>query len=130
MRRFDKLRVVLDVDPEIKRTFFAKTRLQRQQEVDREQLPPTSAANDKNKLLKDYATPSARELRSSIRRLLIDANNFELKPSLLSMMQQNQFGGILIDDPNLHLEAFLEFYETLKFNGASIDVGCNCSLSL
>ncbi|XP_042449055.1 uncharacterized protein LOC122033980 [Zingiber officinale] len=46
-----------------------------------------------NKLLRDYAAPSARGLRSSIRRPPIEANNFELKPALLNMIQQHQFGG-------------------------------------
>lgn len=78
-------------------------------------------ANDKNKPLKDYVAPSARGLKSSFRRPMIDANNFELKPSLLSMIQQNQFGGAPTDDSNLHLELLLEFCKTLKFNGAFVD---------
>ncbi|XP_042405116.1 uncharacterized protein LOC121995443 [Zingiber officinale] len=74
-----------------------------------------------NKLLRDYAAPSARGLRSSIRRPPIEANNFELKPALLNMIQQHQFGGAPTEDPNLHMEVFLEFCETLKYNGASAD---------
>ncbi|XP_042426035.1 uncharacterized protein LOC122013888 [Zingiber officinale] len=74
-----------------------------------------------NKLLRDYAAPSARGLRSSIRRPPIEANNFELKPALLNMIQQHQFGVAPTEDPNLHMEVFLEFCETLKYNGASAD---------
>lgn len=76
---------------------------------------------DENKLLRDYAAPSTRYLRSSIQRSPIEANNFELKPTLLSMVQQNQFGGTPTEDSNLHLEVLLEFYETLKVNVASTD---------
>lgn len=79
------------------------------------------ATNDENIPLKDYATPSTRGLKYSIRRPLIDANNFELKPSLLSMIQQNKFRGTPTNDSNLYLEVFLEYCETLKFNGAFVD---------
>jgi len=37
------------------------------------------------------------------------------------MVQQSQFGGSLMEDPNLHLSVFLEVCETFKINEASID---------
>jgi len=37
------------------------------------------------------------------------------------MVQQSQFRGSLIEDPNLHLLLFLEVCDTLKINGASIN---------
>ena len=37
--------------------------------------------------LGDYGRPSIYDSYSGIRRKLIDDNNFELKPSLISMMQ-------------------------------------------
>jgi len=40
------------------------------------------------------------------------------------MVQQSQFGGILLEDPNLHLSVFLEVCDTLKPNGVSTDVIC------
>ena len=46
-------------------------------------------------------------------------NNFELKPALISMVQQSQFGNTPMEDPNLHLTMFLEVCDTLKFNGTS-----------
>ena len=45
---------------------------------------------------------------SRIRRQSIDANNFELKPSLISMIQQQQFSGHPFEDPNGHLSNFLK----------------------
>ncbi|MCI69535.1 hypothetical protein A2U01_0090797, partial [Trifolium medium] len=42
-----------------------------------------------NRPLKSYAA----EPHNSIAAPAIDANNFELKPSLLSAVQQNQFSG-------------------------------------
>ena len=38
-----------------------------------------------------------------IRHQSIDANNFELKPALISMVQQQQFKGNPLEDPNGHL---------------------------
>ena len=52
---------------------------------------------------------------SRIRRQTIEANNFELKPSLISMVQQ--FGGHPSEDPNGHLSNFLELCATIKMNG-------------
>jgi len=51
----------------------------------------------------------------------VTAHNFELKPALISMVQQSQFGGSLMEDLNLHLSVFLEGCDTLKINGASTD---------
>lgn len=76
-------------------------------------------ADNDNKPLKDYTAPSTRGLRSSIIRPPIDANNFELKPTLIHMGQQNQYGGAPMEDSNLHLEVSLENFITLKHNGAS-----------
>ena len=44
---------------------------------------------------------------AGIRHQPIDANNFELKPALISMVQQQQFGGSPFEDPNGHLSNFL-----------------------
>lgn len=52
----------------------------------------------------------------------INANNFELKPSLISMVQSQQFGGKATEDPNAHLSAFLDICDTIKINGVSNDI--------
>jgi len=54
-------------------------------------------------------------------RPTVEAHNFELKPKLISMVQQAQLDGAPMDDPNLHLLVFLEV--TLKLNGV-------CAMSL
>ena len=54
---------------------------------------------------------------SRIRHQSINANNFELKPTLISMVQQQQFGGNPSKDPNGHLSNFLEFCKAIKMNG-------------
>ncbi|XP_045827939.1 uncharacterized protein LOC123919930 [Trifolium pratense] len=69
--------------------------------------------------LRSYAIPSQAEPHNSIAAPAIEANNFELKPSLLSAVQQNQFSGNPTDDPNLHLSIFLQYADTVKANGVS-----------
>jgi len=71
--------------------------------------------------LQDYVTPDAHSQASGISIPPVAANNFELKPALISIIQQSQFGGSLMEDPNLHLSVFLEVYDTLKINWASTD---------
>ncbi|CAJ2646738.1 unnamed protein product [Trifolium pratense] len=77
------------------------------------------AEEPQNRPLKSYAIPSQEEPHNSIAAPAIEANNFELKPSLLSAVQQNQFSGNPTDDPNLHLSIFLQYADTVKANGVS-----------
>ncbi|KAG9446884.1 hypothetical protein H6P81_013012 [Aristolochia fimbriata] len=43
-------------------------------------------------------------------------SNFEIKPQILSMIQNNyQFGGLTNEDPNEHIEKFLEICDTFRF---------------
>ena len=51
----------------------------------------------------------------------INANNFELKPALINMVQNNQFGGRPTDDPHAHLRMFLDYSWTCKMNGVPED---------
>lgn len=74
------------------------------------------AEND-NRPLKEYNVPSNEEPHSSIFHPSIEANNFELKLSLLSMLHHNQFSSALTHDLNLHVSIFVEFCDTIKCNG-------------
>jgi len=40
------------------------------------------------------------------------------------MVQQSQFGGTFIEDPNMHLLIFLEVRDTLKINGVYSNAIC------
>ncbi|XP_020423025.1 uncharacterized protein LOC109950012 [Prunus persica] len=62
------------------------------------------------------ATPSA------IRRPTIAANNFDIKPAMITMLQNSSvFCGLPNEDPNIHLAIFLEICDTSKFNGVPDD---------
>ncbi|KAG8488548.1 hypothetical protein CXB51_016295 [Gossypium anomalum] len=71
----------------------------------------------------DYAKPTLTGTESSIVRPAVFANNFELKPNTIQMIQQFvQFDGLQDEDPNTHLAIFLEFCDTFKINSVSDDV--------
>lgn len=72
-----------------------------------------------NRPLRDYASPSQDEPHNNIVAHVIDRNDFELKPSLLQVVQQNQFHGIPTDNPNLHLSVFVQYANTVKANGVN-----------
>ena len=63
-----------------------------------------------------------REEYLAVRQPTIDANNFELKPALITMVQQNQFIWHPSKDPNEHMGRFLRIANTMKLNGVNPDV--------
>ncbi|XP_073120136.1 uncharacterized protein [Henckelia pumila] len=66
--------------------------------------------------------PTIQAHYSGIARGTINANNFELKPALINMVQQNQFNGSATVDPHLHLRTFLEITDMVKMNGVLEDI--------
>ena len=79
------------------------------------------AENRDRRPLKEFAQHFDEEPSSSIVNPLIPANNFELKPSLLQLVQQNQYAGLATENPNQHLKVFIQLADTFKSNGASPD---------
>nr|XP_023913707.1 uncharacterized protein LOC112025289 [Quercus suber] len=78
--------------------------------------------DQEQKALRDYAMPSVNGATSSIRRPAIQANNFEIKPAIIQMIQQTvQFEGLSQEDPNVHIANFLEICDTFKHNGVTDD---------
>ena len=81
-----------------------------------------AAAAGQPRTMSDYARPNLMGAESSILRPTVAANNFEIKPNVIQMVQQFiQFDGMQDEDPNAHLENFLEICDTFKINGASSD---------
>ena len=52
----------------------------------------------------------------------IQANNFEFKPALITMMQQHQFTGHPSEDPNGHLGRFMRMGNIVKLNEVNPDI--------
>ena len=70
----------------------------------------------------DYCRPNLDGASTSIARPRVQANTFEIKPSIIQMLQQSvQFDGFNDEDPNTHLQQFLEICDTFKISGVSED---------
>jgi hypothetical protein len=70
--------------------------------------------------LKEYANPSTDVPHAIFVYPTIEGNNFEIKPALIYLVQQNQFSGTPTEDPNLHISMFLRFSGTLKANQEAV----------
>ena len=57
-----------------------------------------------------------------MRQPSIEANYFELKLALITVVQQHQFTGHLSEDPNEHLGRFMRMENIVKLNGVRPDV--------
>ena len=60
------------------------------------------------KKLGEFATPNNDYLRTPITQPAIAAEDYEIKPHYLSLVQQNQFGGSAVEDAGMHLNTFTE----------------------
>ncbi|KAJ9564240.1 hypothetical protein OSB04_000206 [Centaurea solstitialis] len=129
---------LLEIDPEIEKTFRKRRRRKKQSQPSVEPvvvptvimaelpLPPpvqttVHIADDKDRKIRDYATPGADQFASGIPRP--DANNrFELKPVMFQMLQtMGQFGGSTVEDPHAHLKSFLEVADSFHIPGVAED---------
>src|SRR3954467_6538318 len=80
------------------------------------------ATNERPKKLRDYHTSSTEGYGPSIVRPPVNANNFELKPAMITMIQDMvQFYGLPHEDPNQHIANFLEYCDTFKMREVSDD---------
>ena len=110
MRRALSANNLNDFDPEPERTFRARRRQLRDIRV--EEMAGLENAgllgdNEQPRMtLGDYVMPDHRGQVSGVVRPPVQARNFELKPSLINMVQQNQFGGLPSENPHLHLGHF------------------------
>ena len=107
---------LLSFDPEIERTLFrlknikannTKTEEQNTDRFNEGQSDHNEMPGIREPTLSDYWRPMMNKEYSGIQHQPINANNFESKPTLISMVQQQQFGGSPSEDPNGHLSNFL-----------------------
>ena len=72
--------------------------------------------------MEDFWRPVIREDYFALRQPATEANNFELKPTPITMVQQHQFTKHPSEDPNEHMGRFLRMANTVKLNGVRPDV--------
>jgi len=70
--------------------------------------------------LRDYTIPTVQD--PAVRRPTVEANNFELKPALIHMVESHQFGGYPNETPDEHIAKFLQYTNTVKLNGVRDEV--------
>ena len=111
--------ILVEADPEPERTLKRKLREAKAQfsvedltEIFKEEehmaAENNNNANNARKVLGDFTAPTPDFYGRSISIPAIGANNFELKPQLVSLMQQNcKFHGLPLEDPHQFLAEFL-----------------------
>ena len=67
--------------------------------------------------MEDFWKLVIRDEYSAVRQPTIEANSFELKQALITMVQQHQHIGHPSEDPNEHMGRFLRMVNTVKQNG-------------
>ena len=116
---------LLPVDSELERTLRSLRKVSRaekatmaderiDQTVEQETAAERPLIQD---TMEDFWRPIIQVEYSTVRQPAVEANNFELKPALITMVQQNQFTGHPTEDPNEHLSRFLRMANTVKLNG-------------
>ena len=106
-------------DPEIELTLRNLRKDQRNSRDNRFNL--NNMAQPERRTLGDFAMPDISGTFGGIVAPTIANNNFEIKPSIIHMVQNNQFGGLQGEDPYAHILTFLNVCATFKINGVTDD---------
>ena len=134
MSRNKDKNILVEADPEPERTLKRKLREAKAQNsgedlteiFEKEEVMAAENNNnggDARKVLGDFTAPTSDFYGKSISIPAIGANNFELKPQLVSLMQQNcKFHGLPLEDPHQFLAEFLQICDTVKTNGVNPEV--------
>ena len=106
-------------DPEIELTLRNLRKDQRDRRDNQFNL--NNMAQPERITLGDFAMPDISGSFGGIVAPTIANNNFEIKPSIIQMVQNNQFGGLQGEDPYAHILTFLNVCATFKINGVTDD---------
>ena len=71
--------------------------------------------------MRDFISPRKQGDQNPIMRPAVVANNFEIKPSMIQMIQNSQFNDLSHEDPIGHITRFLEYCSSFKMNGVQPD---------
>ncbi|KAJ1700940.1 hypothetical protein LUZ63_000719 [Rhynchospora breviuscula] len=73
--------------------------------------------DDQNMTLGEFRAPNAKDVGGHVVIPGIKANNMQIAPNHVTLVQQNPFYGDDKDDPNAHLQTFIDCTKLIKFNG-------------
>ncbi|KAL4300515.1 hypothetical protein AHAS_Ahas17G0208600 [Arachis hypogaea] len=124
---------LLDVDPKPERTLRRRLQQARLYKAAESTMDNNNAVNanvanpvgneQPRRVLGSYTAPNTDLYSKSIVVPPITANNFELKPQLVTLVQQNcQYHGLPPEDPNQFISDFLQICDTVKTNGVNPEV--------
>ena len=131
MHRKKKEAELLSLDLEIKRTLTRLRNLKitkqegmaEQEDMgDNTQEVTPNRPNVRQRIMENLWRPMIKEDYFAMGEHVVDANNFELKPALITMVQKNQFTRHPYEDLNVHMGRFLRMANTIKMNGVRSDV--------
>ncbi|KAL2899655.1 ATP-dependent helicase/deoxyribonuclease subunit B [Bienertia sinuspersici] len=74
---------------------------------------------ENNRTLREFGAPPPYEDVSGIATPAIEANNYEFKDNLKTLIEGHQFSGASLENPRNHLKQFLRYCNTVKANGVS-----------
>ena len=80
----------------------------KEEEVERNKRPNT---------MEDFWSPIIQQEYSAVRQPAFEVNNFELKPALITIVQQHQFTYHPFEDPTEHMGRFMMMDNIVKLNG-------------
>ena len=86
------------------------------------QAEATTERPQRPRTIEDFWRLVIRDNYSAVRQPAIEANNYELKPALITMVQQHQYTGHPPKDPNEHMGRFLRMANKVKLNGVRPEV--------
>ncbi|XP_021734522.1 uncharacterized protein LOC110701218 [Chenopodium quinoa] len=69
--------------------------------------------------LKELGTPGAYRFESGIAPPSTPANDFEIRPAMITMIERRKFSGAKHESPLNHLKEFEKYCNTIKVNGVS-----------
>jgi hypothetical protein len=72
--------------------------------------------------LGEYAISNEDYIHAPITQPAVEAENYEIKPNYLSLVQQNQFGGSTSEDAGLHLNTFSEICDIMRIKDVNPNV--------
>ena len=121
---------MLPLDTELERTLrnlkkvrFAEAVVMVEQRETQHNIPVVAVNRPQGqRTMEDFWWPVIRDDYSVVRQPTIEANNFELKPALITMVEQNKFTRHPSEDPNKHMGRFFRMANTVKLNGVRPDV--------
>ena len=77
---------------------------------------------DRTKLCEYTNTPNDQFIANPITTPEIQADSYEVSPSLLNLITREQFGGSAVEDTSMHLHDFVEICDMQKFKNVESDI--------